>query len=432
MKRKIFLSALFFTAMSSCVRHSSVTEYELSNGLKVIIFPVKKAELISLVTLYSIGETSDPQGKSGMSHLIEHLYVTAAAGEFPTRTIDRIITDYPKGWNGQTGMDYTVIATVFPKKRLDEEIRMAAARMQNLDIQKTDLDRETPRIEKELANMYGGIPMLASQNLSAGMLLSPMPKGRKGGVIEQIRSINADDLRACVSAFYKPANALIVISGPVEPGKTKKRIEELFSKMDGGKAIEAKTVSPSPVHETLQIKEITPSFPQAEAHVALSYRAPSPSDHLFPAYLVLVHRLQVNSEKLKPSPNTFLVFYAPFDRPEAITLNLPAVNREIPEAVLARLRSYVAEMRAVKLDREELKNARQYFNFTFCRESYPTVVLARDPYGVAFTIGRKKQLGINGDTLMRQIDAVTQEELTAAGEYFAPEKSAAAIVKIKK
>jgi hypothetical protein len=135
---------------------------------------------------------------------------------------------------------------------------------------------------------------------------------------------------------------------------------------------------------------------------------------------------------LKPSPSTFLVFYAPFDRPEAITLNLPAVNREIPEAVLARLRSYVAEMRAVKLDREELKNARQYFNFTFCRESYPTVVLARDPYGVAFTIGRKKQLGINGDTLMRQIDAVTQEELTAAGEYFAPEKSAAAIVKIKK
>jgi zinc protease len=418
--------------MASCVRHLSVTEFQLSNGLKIIIFPVKKAELVSLVTLFSIGETSDPQGKSGMAHLIEHLYVTSAAGDFPSRNVDRFMTDYPKGWNAQTGMDYMVIATVFPKRQLDEEIRMAAARMKSLNINETDLDREIPRIEQELANMYSGIPMLASQNLSAEMLLSSPAKGRKGGVIEQIRTITVDELRARISAFYKPANALIVISGAVEPGTTRKRIEDLFSKIEGGKDIEAKTVSPSPVHETLQIKEITPSFPKTEPYVALSYLTPSPSDRLFPAFLVIVHRFQVNSGKLKPSPSSFLVSYAPFDRPEVVSLILPVVDQETPEAVLVRLRSYVNEMRIVKLDREDLKAARQFFNFTFCQETYPDEVLARYPYGVAFTMGRKKQLGINGDSIMQRITAVTQEELGAAGEYFAPEKSAAVIVKIKK
>lgn len=431
-KRIIVLSTLFFAAMTSCLRHSSATEFQLSNGLRVIVFPVRKAELVSLVTLFSIGETSDPQGKSGMAHLIEHLYVTSAAGDFPSRNVDRFVTDYPRGWNAQTGMDYTLIATVFPRRQFDGEIRMAAARMKNLDINENDLDREIPRIEQELANMYAGIPMLASQNLSAGMLLSSQPEGRKGGVIEQIRTITVDELRARTSTFYKPVNALIVISGAVEPGTTRKRIEALFSKIGGGKPAAAKTVSPSPIHEPLLIKEITPSFPQAGPYVALSYLAPAPSDRLFLAYLVIVHRLQANTGKLKPSPDIFPVIYAPFDRPEVISLNLPVVDRETPEAVLARLRSYVNEMRTAKLDGEELKAARQFFNFSFCRESYPDGVLMRDPYGIAFTMGRKKQLGINGDSIMQRITAVTQEELGAAGEYFAPEKSAAVIVKIKK
>ncbi len=432
MRHIVVSSTLFFIALTSCARHLSVTEYQLSNGLKVIIFSVRKAELASLVTLYSIGETSDPPGKSGMAHLIEHLYVTSAAGDIPSTSVDRLIADYPNGWNAQTGMDYTVIAAVFPNSQLDGEIRTAAARMGSLDINEDDLKREIPRLERELTNMYSGIPMLAAQNLSVEMLLSYTPKGRKGGVIEQIRTITVDELRERIGTLYKPANALMVISGPVEAETTKKLIEGLFSNIDGGKPIEASTVSPLPIRETLQIAEITPSFPQAGPQVALSYRAPSPTDRLFPAYLVIVHRLQSNAGKLKPPQNTFPVFYSPFDRPEVISLNLPALGQETPEAVLARLKSYVDEMRTVKLDKEELRAARQYFNFGFYRENCPDGILARDPYGVAFTIGRKKQLGINGDTILQQITTVTQEELMEAGEYFAPENSAAVVVKIKK
>jgi zinc protease len=431
MKRTIFLAALFFIAMTACPRQSGKIEYRLPNGLKVIIFPMQKGENVSLVTLYAIGETSDPESKSGMAHLIEHLYATAAAGDFPSRTMDQIMTDYPKGWNAQTGMDYTVFAAVFPAKRLDEEIRIAAARMHNLDIKEADLVREIPRVEQELANMYGWIPMLASQNLSAGMLLSPTPTGRKGGVREQIKTMTAHALRARAAAYYKPANALIVISGPVKPLATKELIAKWFSEISSGQAIEARAVFTSPTREKLQITEITPLFPQAEPHVAISYRAPAAPDRLFPAFLVLVRRLQANVERLDLSPSTFLVIYAPLDRPEVVTLNLPAINQEDPEALLARLGTYVDEIRNMTLDYPELKATGQYYNFLFCRESYPMEALARDPYGVAFTLGRKKQLGINGDAIIKKIETVTQEELKEAAEIFAPEKSAAVIVKIK-
>jgi zinc protease len=422
---------LIFAAMTSCARHPLITEYQFPNGLKVIIIPVKKAELVSLVTLYSIGESSDPPGKSGMAHLIEHLYVTSAAGEFPSRSIDQFITDYPKGWNAQTGMDYTVIATVFPTRQLDAELRMAAARMKDLKITENDLDREIPRIERELDNMYGGIPMIASQNLSAEMLLGSSLKGREGGVIEQLRTITVDELRARARTFYKPANAQIIISGSVEPKTVRKRIEELFSDIDTGEPVSVGTIAALTSHEKLQITEITPSFSNVQSHVALSYRAPSPADRSYPAFLVLAHRLQVNSGQLKLAPSTSLVFYAPLDRPEVISFVLPVGDQEIPEAVLSRLEKYVAEMRTRMPDKKEIKASRRYYNFMFCRETYPEGVLARDPYGVAFVMGRKKQFGVNGDSLMRQIGAVTNEELSAAGEYLSPEKSAAAIVKVK-
>lgn len=431
MKRIIFIAALISIAMVSCAKPQLVTEYQLPNGLKVVIISVPKAELVSLITLYSVGENADPRGKSGMAHLIEHLYVTAAAGESPATTAERYMADHPKGWNAQTGMDYTVIATVFPKARLDAELGMAAARMKKLDITKIDLDREIPRIKLELTNMYDRNPLLACQNISQQMLLGLPPDGRKGGVIEQIQAMTVDELSVRSGTLYKPANARIIVCGPVDPGKIRPRIEALFSKIDPGKTNTAKSVVPLLGRALLQVGEITPLFKNSEPHVALSYRAPAPSDRSFPAFLVLVRRLMTNLEKLNLSPSTFLVYFAPLDKPEVVSLVLPAENQETPEALLERLKNYVAEMMARTPDNEELKSAREYFNFAYCRETYRLEALARDPYGVAFSLGRTRQLGIDGEALMRKIEETTQSDLKVAGDYFTPGKSSAAIVKIK-
>ncbi|MCZ6681697.1 MAG: hypothetical protein O7B26_00830, partial [Planctomycetota bacterium] len=55
----------------------------LGNGMSVLLYPSNTADRVALVMLYTIGEDHDPARKSGLSHLTEHLYVTAAAGETP-------------------------------------------------------------------------------------------------------------------------------------------------------------------------------------------------------------------------------------------------------------------------------------------------------------------------------------------------------------
>ena len=54
--------------------------FVLDNGLTVILRPIKGTESTALLVLYSIGGDHDPAGKSGLGHLLEHMYVTAAAG----------------------------------------------------------------------------------------------------------------------------------------------------------------------------------------------------------------------------------------------------------------------------------------------------------------------------------------------------------------
>ena len=105
---------------------SKVERFQLLNGLSVILRPVPGAKQTALMVLYSLGGDHDPQGRSGLAHLVEHVYVTAAAGAEKARGVDEYVKQYPAGWNAQTGDRYTVIAAVFPAKDVEQELRKAA------------------------------------------------------------------------------------------------------------------------------------------------------------------------------------------------------------------------------------------------------------------------------------------------------------------
>src|SRR5262249_21769240 len=126
-------------------------KFQLDNGLTVRIRPIQAAGNVALLVLYKVGGDHDPAGRSGLAHVVEHLYVTAAAGAEPGRTADEFFRRYRAGCNAQTGDRYTVFATVFPKGDLEKELADAAGRMGDLRITAADLDREKKRLLDEVA-----------------------------------------------------------------------------------------------------------------------------------------------------------------------------------------------------------------------------------------------------------------------------------------
>ncbi|MCG7851253.1 MAG: insulinase family protein [Methanosarcinaceae archaeon] len=435
MKQLLALLLVLLTAICCSAKRTSSCEehFQLENSLSVILRPVSGAKSIAIVTIYSIGEDHDPKGRSGMGHLIEHLYVTAAAGQTESRNIQAFMSQYPEGWNAQTGKNYTMIATVFHKDRLESELKDAAARMGMLYIKDSDLKREIPRIQNELLNMYSGFPALAAQNLASDRVVAHRKNTRKGGIIDQIKSIDIEQIRKRLKAFYKPNNATIIIVGAINPEQVKNTINKTFSGIEKGQEMEAVPLLPK-FSSTMTVNEqVVPRIPQARPYVSLAFRTPDPADRLFHAFLILVARLQVNSDKLNPPQGVFPVGFALLDRPEVVTVHLPVPEEKVrAEAVVDKLKDYVAATISDKFQKKDITNTKQVFGYMLGLLEYPDRIHADNIYGAAFALGMRKHLGIESSELIKKIDSVSQNEITeAAWEYFAPGRYATAVVNVK-
>ena len=404
--------------------------FALENGLKVILHPMPAAEKVALVVLYSVGGLHDPKGQSGLAHLVEHCYVTAAAGSTPARDIQQYVARYGDGWNAQTGDDYTVVACVVPPGALEAELADAAARMTHLGVVDADLEREKPRLAAELDNMYGRIPMLGVRNLGREKVCPYPHRGRKGGLAEEVRVIPLAAVQEHLKRYYKPRCAMLVLAGAFDAASARAAVEKHFGPIPAGDAAPQPPPCPKPILPINGVVETKPLQPGAAATVGLTFAAPPPDSDLFAPFLLLVARLTGRAHTLSAGPGQMPVQYAAIDDPAAVSVVAPLAANEPPEAAIARLEKFVsdavADPTAATSDRMV---AKQQFAFALGLLNLPDAMLAQNVYGVAFALGRRAQMGIDPAALQGAVEAATTEDLQrAAVAIFSPQVRAAMVV----
>jgi zinc protease len=404
--------------------------YQLPNRLTVILRPVPGARQTALVVLYKVGGHHDPQGASGLAHLIEHVYVTAAAGAAQARDIRAYTARYSGGWNAQTGDDYTVVGCVFPRERLLDELHDAAARMADLRVAQADLDREKPRIAAELANMYGGIPDLAARNL-ARQRVCPAPQGGlKGGIAEEVRAVTLRAVQDRVKRLYKPANAVLVLAGEFDPETTRSAITSNFGNLPPGEPVPAPPAPPAAALPATATVRIRTSQPDAATVLCFAFAAPAP-DHLdsYAPTLVLAARLWQRAPSLAGGGVQMPVQFNPLDDPKVILLSAPLGRGESPEQAVARLEDFLTRTLSPQLTPADVATTQNAFAFLLGLADLPDRALAQNLYGVAFGLARRMQLGMDPAAVSQALQRVTADDLArAAKTVFAPERRAAIVV----
>jgi zinc protease len=408
-----------------------VERFQLANGLKVFLRPIKGSESTALVVVYGIGSDHDPKGRSGLAHAIEHLYITSAAGDEKTRPAEELMRRYPAGANGQTGDRYTMFAAIFPAGELDRELADAAARMKELKLTAADLDRERPRLLGEIANMFANFPALAALN-NARELARPMPVGgRHGGLPEVLGSLRIEEVRARLDRHYKPRNATLALAGDFDPAAARKAIEAHFAAMPGGEPVPPPLEPGAPRKETLTIRPKAGQAPDPEDQptACLAYRAPAPDSELYPALLVLVARLWTEAGRLgTDGPTGSPVFFTPLDDGSVVAIQTAVNPGEPPAKAYERIEQYVARMVEPKLDTDEAENVQQQLGMLLGLGDIPDSLLNRNPYGVAFSIARRDQLGLDPARLDQALKALTDQDLKrAAAAIFDPNRHSGAI-----
>jgi zinc protease len=233
-------AALVFCLLFAFAVQAGVTDriYEtsLTNGLKVILLENRKAPIITFQVWYRVGSRDESWGKTGLSHLLEHMMFKGTKTRGPEQ-FSRIIQQNGGDDNAFTSSDYTGYFTNISADRVDVPLKLEADRMANLLLREEDFATEKMVVieERRLRTEDNPQAYLAEQLEAAAFQVQPYHWPIIGWMADLDR-LTLADLKEHYATFYTPANAFLVVVGDFETRDMLRRIEEAFGSVAAGKA----------------------------------------------------------------------------------------------------------------------------------------------------------------------------------------------------
>lgn len=205
-----------------------IYEAYLKNGLRVIIYVDSSTPIVSTQLWYNVGAIYDPPYKSGVSHLLEHMDGTK---NYKPREISAAIDALGGEDNAFTSSLYVCYWVDLSKEFYETALKFGAERMSNLDIpeKKFQSERAVVMEERRLGENEPYSKLWEQFDLLA-YKLHPY-RNPVIGWMEDLQSVERQDLINHYRTYYQPANAVCVIAGAVEPNDAFKKVEKHFGKI---------------------------------------------------------------------------------------------------------------------------------------------------------------------------------------------------------
>lgn len=201
----------------------------LPNGLRVYEMPDKGGTTVSVQVWYDVGSKDDPTGRSGFAHLFEHLMFKATRN-MPAEMLDRLTEDVGGANNASTDDDYTEYHETAPGNHLERLIWAEAERMGSLVVDQANFTSEREVVKEELrgdfARPYG--PLFAVDYPAANYRVHPYARPTIGSIAD-LDKATLDDVRAFHALYYRPDNAVLVVSGNFDPKQLDGWIDRYFA-----------------------------------------------------------------------------------------------------------------------------------------------------------------------------------------------------------
>ncbi len=229
MSRYLALAILLCVAVRSQKTREvpDVTRATLENGLRVVIVRVPLAPVVTVEENYLAGADEAPAGFSGIAHAQEHM----ASRGCTNLTADQIAAiDAQLGGftNAETLQNATQYFSTVPAEYLDVALRMDAACMQRIDDSREEWAKERGAIEQEVARDLSNPTDIFVARLNEDLFAGTPYAHDALGTKSSFDATTAAMLKDFHKKWYGPNNAILVITGQVDPDATIKRVKELY------------------------------------------------------------------------------------------------------------------------------------------------------------------------------------------------------------
>ncbi len=218
---------------------------KLDNGLEVVVVPDRRAPVVTHMVWYKAGAADEPLGKTGIAHFLEHLMFKGTA-KIPPGEFSKIVARLGGQDNAFTSQDITSYFQRVAKEKLPQVMEMESDRMANLTLDEKNVLTERKVILEERRSRVDNDPgSLLQEQIMAALYVAHPYHNPVIGWENEMRKLSRADALAFYKRFYAPNNAILVVTGDVEPDEVMALAKETYGKIPANPEAGAPRVRPA-------------------------------------------------------------------------------------------------------------------------------------------------------------------------------------------
>ena len=237
MKKIILLfSVVLISSASLNAQQVDFTEFDLENGLHVILHQDNSAPVVTTSVMYDVGGKDGDRERTGFAHFFEHLLFEGSEnigrGEFM-----KIIPANGGSFNANTSQDRTYYYETFPSNKLELGLWLESERMLHPVMDQIGVDTQNEVVKEEKRQRYDAPYGKLLKALNDNLFKVHPYKDQVIGEMEHLDAATLEEFREYHKTYYGPNNAVLIVAGDIDSAETEKLVRKYFDEVPTGNVV---------------------------------------------------------------------------------------------------------------------------------------------------------------------------------------------------
>ncbi|MDP4219404.1 MAG: pitrilysin family protein [Bacteroidota bacterium] len=212
------------------------SEYDLANGLHVILSPSALQPIVSVNLWYHVGSKDEDPSRTGFAHLFEHLMFEGSANVKKTEHF-KYIQNAGGTLNATTSFDRTNYFETLPSNQLELALWLESDRMNALDVSRENFENQRAVVKEERRQRYDNQPYGRTfETILHHLFPTSGYHWATIGSMKHLDETTIEEVQTFHKKWYLPNNASLAISGNFDTDSAKELIEKYFGDIPRGAA----------------------------------------------------------------------------------------------------------------------------------------------------------------------------------------------------
>ena len=209
-------------------------EYDLDNGIHVILHENHSTPVAAVTLMYHVGSKNEKEGRTGFAHFFEHLMFEGTEN-IDRHQYDKYVEKAGGTLNANTSQDRTFYYELLPSNQVELGLWLESERLLHAKVENIGIETQREVVKEEKRQRMDNQPYGSWQENIFKRAYSQHPyKWTVIGSMDDLNAAEENDYVSFYRTFYVPHNLTLSIAGDINVEQTKKWIADYFGTIPNG------------------------------------------------------------------------------------------------------------------------------------------------------------------------------------------------------